>query len=268
MANSALQGLRVLVTRPEHQSTDICSQLQMQGAIPVCLPLLEITPVTDTDHGYPLLKQHILDLDLFQQIIVVSPNAARFAGDLIDSYWPQLPIGITWHAIGQKTADTLAEYGITARVNPAGTDSEALLTDTSLQNIAEQRILIMRGEGGRTLLAETLQARGARTEYAELYRRSCPDYTSQQINSTIYSSLDAVLITSGEALENFFSLLGPSQEHNSQQRGQILSTRLLVPSARVAKLATELGCTKVYIAQGADSQAMVQALIATIDVEE
>ena len=268
MANSVLQDLRVLVTRPEHQTDGICRSLQTQGAVPVCLPLLEITPVSETDARFPSLKQQVLDLDLYQQIIVVSPNAARLAGDLIDTYWPQLPIGITWHAIGQKTAETLTEYGITASVSTKGTDSEALLNHSSLQSIAEQRILIMRGEGGRTLLADTLQARAARTEYAELYRRSRPDYTLQQINSTIYSSLDAVLITSGEALENFFNLLDSHQEHNSQQRSQILSTRLLVPSARVAQLATARGCTKVYIAQGADSQAMVQALIATIDVEE
>ncbi len=268
MAKSSLQGMRVLVTRPEHQSAGICNDLQARGATPVCLPLLQITPVPDSDAEYPLLKQHILDLDLYQQIIVVSPNAAHFAGELIDQYWPQLPVGITWHAIGQKTADTLTGYGIQARINTAGTDSEALLSDSTLQNITEQRILIMRGEGGRTVLADTLQARGARTEYAELYRRSCPDYTSQQINSTIYSSLDAVLITSGEALENFISLLDRPQEHTPQLRGQILSTRLLVPSTRVAKLATAYGCTNVYIAQGADSKAMVQALIATLDVEE
>ncbi|WP_261842579.1 uroporphyrinogen-III synthase [Aliamphritea ceti] len=268
MANSVLQGLRVLVTRPEHQTHSICSTLETQGAIPVRLPLLQITPVSEAGAGFALLKQKVLDLDLYQQIIVVSPNAARLAGELIDTYWPQLPVGIIWHAIGQKTAETLAEYGITASISLKGTDSEALLSHPSLQNITEQRILIMRGEGGRTLLAETLQSRGARTEYAELYRRSRPDYTSHQINSTIYSSLDAILITSGEALENLFSLLGSHQEHNSQQRGQILSTCLLVPSARVAKLATAHGCRKVYIAQGADSQAMVQALIATIDVEE
>lgn len=260
--------MRVLVTRPAHQANAFCQQLEDLGAAAIRLPLLEIVPLDAAAAENALLRQQILNLDLYQQIIVVSANAARYAGELIDTYWPQLPTGIHWHAIGQQTAAVLAGYDIHAQANPHGFDSEALLRAPQLQDVSEQRILIMRGQGGRELLATELQQRGARTEYAELYLRRQPDYTQQQINSTIYSPLDAICITSGEALENLFTLLASQQEQTPERRGQIQATRLIVPSKRVAEIATRYGCSRVQIAEGADSQAMLRALIATIDVEE
>ncbi len=258
-----LAGKRILVTRPAHQAAGQAELLEQLGAEAVQLPLLQIAPTADSDSAFPLLKQRILDLDLYQKIIFISANAVQYGFDMIDQYWPQLPVGIHWLAIGKQTAQALRRYDIEAEA-PQGYDSEALLACEALQAIAGQRILIMRGQGGREMLGDVLTARGARVDYADLYHRLCPDYTSQMISSTIYSQpLDAILITSGEALHNLTVIL--TAQNNLTDS---LETPIMVPSERVAQQAHSLGFTRVTIAEGADSQAMAQAVISNIDTDE
>ncbi|WP_417227018.1 uroporphyrinogen-III synthase [Amphritea sp.] len=254
---------RVLVTRPEHQAQGQTALLASMGIEPIPLPLLDITPIADADPAFPLLKSHIMDLDLYHKVIFTSANAVATGMELIDQYWPQLPIGIEWFAIGQQTALKLESYGITAQRSPIGYDSEALLSLPLLQNITEQKILIMRGEGGRETLAEQLRQRGARIDYADLYRRSMPHYTSEQIMGTISDKpLAAVLLTSGEAVNNLTQLI---DDHALKA---LKHTTLVVPSARVARIAAELGYTRVITASGPDNQAMAETVLSTIDMDD
>nr|WP_246589850.1 uroporphyrinogen-III synthase [Marinobacterium ramblicola] len=243
-----------MVTRPSHQSQRQVEQLHALGAEALALPLLEIVPVTEAEHeAYNAIKSRILDLDLYTGIIFVSANAARIGAQWIDEYWPQLPVGVHWLAIGAATAGTLEECGIPARHVAGGFDSEALLADPLLQQVAQQRFLIMRGEGGRELLADTLRARGAQVDYADLYRRTCPRYSREQIKRTVFAQgLSAILITSGEALNNLLELAGTEPE--------LLSTELIVPSQRIAVIAKARGFTRIRIADGPDDASMLRAL--------
>ena len=251
-----LAGQRVLVTRPAHQAQALTDYLRTLGAAPVALPLLEIVPTQEQDGtDFQHCKRCILDLDLYRDVIFVSPNAARIGADWIDAYWPQPPLGVRWVGIGKQTADTLEQLGFDAWHAPGGFDSETLLAEPSMQALQGERVLILRAEGGRTLLAETLQDRGARVDYAHIYRRVCPDYPAGVIQSTIYAQpLSAILITSGQALHNLLQLCAPFDTRPT-------STRIIVPSARLAELARSLGFTRIRVAPGPDDHSMVDALL-------
>lgn len=255
-----LAGQRVLVTRPAHQAQDQIDQLTRLGATAVPLPLLQINAVTEDDPSYHPLKSRILDLDLYHSVIFISVNAARIGADWIDQYWPQLPLGVSWLAIGRRTTQALANYGITAFHSEQGYDSEALLAATPLQAIDGRKILIMRGQGGRELLADTLRQRGAEVDYADLYQRSCPHYSEAQLNSALTTPLDALLVTSAQALDNLQALAGPrlaSLQHHP----------LIVPSERIASLAQQQSWQQVRVAEGPDDRAMIQALLPDMDLE-
>ncbi len=251
-----LSGQRVLVTRPAHQSAYQIDYLQHLGAEPVPLPLLEILATREQDGAdYLLSKACILDLDRYRDVIFVSPNAARIGADWIDEYWPQLPLGVRWVGIGKQTADTLNQLGFEAWHAEGGFDSETLLADPTMQDMTDARVLILRAEGGRDLLAETLRHRGARVDYAHIYRRACPDYADAVIQSTIYAQpLSAILITSGQALRNLLQLCGSAA-------ATLTDTLIIVPSARLAELAHSLGFNRIRVAQGPDDQSMVDALL-------
>ncbi len=254
-----LAGQRVLVTRPSHQAEPLCQALAAAGAEPIRFPTLAIEAAEAYCDNLQPLKHCFLELDRYDVVIFVSANAARLGYDWIDQYWPQLPVGILWLAVGNATAQALIERNIPARLANTGMDSESLLTLPQLQQLAGQRVLICRGQGGREFLGDTLLTRGAQVDYAELYRRICPDYTEQDVESIIYKSLPSViLVNSNESLDNLDRLSrGVSGKLPIKQLRQQL---LIVPSARVADNAMQLGYTRVRTAANATDQAMLEAI--------
>lgn len=242
------------------------AMLEAQGAQTTAFATVEIAPINQQDSDYAILKQHILDLDLFDIIICVSANAARLAGELIDQYWPQLPIKIKWFAIGQATQKALLHYDIESNIATDGSDSEALLAEADLQCLQNRKVLILKGTSGRELLSDTLQSRGAQVFEASLYNRLIPVYTDQQINDALYNSrLSAILITSGEALCNLTAIAKGSQ--NQFDHKQLLATCVIVPSTRVALIASTQGYQSIKVAASANNQAMLQALLSVKGLE-
>jgi len=240
---------RVMVTRPAHLQQGAIQRLTQAGYEPVSLPLLQITPIEIDTSAASSVRSHILNLDLYSQVIFISRNAARIGADLIDQYWPQLPVGVEWIAIGQGTADELSQAGIQAEINP-GIDSEALLDSSQLQELGDQRILLIKGVGGRELLQQELERRGAKVDPIAVYHRSACVYTDTELNAQLAEAVDAILLTSGEALSALEQL-------NLPWRHQCL---LIVPSERIATQASEMNYQNVQIAAGASDSAMLDAL--------
>jgi len=241
----------VLTTRPAAMQGALTSALDERGFKAIPLPLLEIIPEDLENPSTPGLQSKLLDLDLYQHVIVVSRNAARIAIDLLDQLWPQLPIGVQWHAIGKGTAEELASYEIHATTNE-GLDSEALLTQPAFTQPSGERVLIFKGVGGRTLLEETLTERGAKVETISLYQRQMPGYSDVELSECFKQAPGAILISSGEALEHLAKL--------ADEWGLFADTPIFVPSQRVADLGNELGFTDITVADGADDSAMIAAL--------
>ncbi|MEH6627452.1 MAG: uroporphyrinogen-III synthase [Motiliproteus sp.] len=254
-----LAGIRVLVTRPAHQAAAICQALTDSGAEAIAFPTLDIQQVDDYSDNLPLLNNTFLNLDLYHAVIFVSANAARTGHDWIDRYWPQLPVGVHWLAVGKATANTLKALQIEVLFPEKGMDSEALLELTELNDVTSKRILICRGEGGRECLAEILTSRGAKVDYAELYRRTKPVYAEQDIESIIYKNLPSVmLVTSNESLNNLDQLCQGQQ--TPLPITQLRKIPVVVPSQRVAETAGQLGYSTVIVADNATDSAMIAAI--------
>ena len=164
---------RVLVTRPAGQERDLVDALERAGLECRHAPLIEIRPFDQPDARQ---RQLLLDLSEFQHLVFVSRNAIRHGMNWIEDHWPQLPVGLNWYTVGNSSAALLAEYGVTVMTPAEDMSSEGLLALPGLQQLDEQRVLIIKGEGGRSLLREQLAARGARVEELAVYRREVPPY--------------------------------------------------------------------------------------------
>jgi uroporphyrinogen-III synthase len=134
-------------------------------------------------------------------------------------------------------------------------NSEELLSSAPLA-AAGQRVLLLRGEGGRTLLAETLRARGAELRECALYRRELPSTAAAALAEALCTRTpDALLAGSGETLGHLLGLLA------GMPAGTIPAHALLVvPGARVAAIAAERGGFEVVVADNATDAAMLAAL--------
>ncbi len=245
-----LADLKILVTRPEHQAAPLCEAITALGGEPIRFPLLQIEPLAAT----PALRQQIQNLDNYQILIFISTNAATFGARLIDQYWPQFPLGIDVLAIGPTTATTLQEtLALDVHTAAGGMHSEAILALPLLQAVADKKVAIFRGQGGRELLASTLRERGAQVDYVEVYRRMPAAHPANALPDHLSAGLDVIVITSGESLRQLTELAGDNT-------AALSLIPLLVPSARVADEARTAGFSTVLNAEGADQASMIAAL--------
>ncbi|MCA0894728.1 uroporphyrinogen-III synthase [Microbulbifer agarilyticus] len=249
-----LAGQRILITRPAHQSDRWQALLQAQGAMVDSIPMLAIEPVTDAD-AVQAVKSLIMDFDQFDHAIFVSQNAVQFGFDWLDDYWPQLPQGPRYYAIGAATAKAICNRGAEPEsCDSAAMDSEALLGLPPLQNPDGERVILFRGQGGRPLIGQTLAERGARVDYCELYQRLLPSAACEQLRSYAHTP-DAITLHSGETLENLQRAL-----EETGKRASLNDCPLILPSQRVAEQARALGFGKVFAAKNAGDAAMLDAL--------
>ena len=104
-------------------------------------------------------------------LVFVSTNAVQYAFPLLPD---QLPLDIGVAAIGQATANALDAVGLPATLVPERMDSEGLLALPELADLRGRHVIVLRGNGGRELLADTLVERGATLQQVEVYRRRLP----------------------------------------------------------------------------------------------
>ena len=250
---AALRDLGVLVTRPTHQAAHLCALIEGIGGRAVCFPALEIAPLQDTRTA----QRRIARLAEYHIAIFISANAVEFALPLLQPHLPW-PEHVRIAAVGRATAEALARGGLHVDVQPQDRfDSEALLALEAMQRVQGRPIIIFRGLGGRDLLANILRARGARVDYAELYRRGVPDTDpTTLLRGWRAGGIDVVTATSDAVLQNLFEMLG------APGRGLLLATPVVVLSERTAALAAKLGFERpAVVAPQASDEGIVQALV-------
>lgn len=240
--NGTLQGLRVLVTRPAAQSQQLIGLLAAEQAVPVILPLIEIKAIDAS-------RWPIIDWRKIDWLIFVSRNAVQhFCAGLPK----KLPARLKCAAVGNGTAQAMRDNGLTVSLQPAQSNgSEGLLVLPEMQQLDGQKIVIVRGQGGRELLADSLQTRGASIRYIEVYSRQLPKVSSSQKAAAL--NADILLATSVQSVANLLRIFADS-------KAQICAKPLLVISERIKQYALAQGFSDIVITDNASDQAIMQRL--------
>jgi uroporphyrinogen-III synthase len=245
----SLAGLAVIVTRPARQAGHFIQLLQDHGAAFVAFPTLGIESVALDATARPALA-----LDAFDWVIYTSANA-------VEQSLPQLgrPGRSRVGAIGRASARALADAGIGVHAVPeSGSDSEGLLAHPQLARPRGQRILIVKGIGGRDALRTGLAARGADVSTAEVYRRTRPTPSRQaldELGRVCESGTVVATVSSAEVLDSLLAMAGEGDYP------WLRDAPLLVPGERVAAEARRLGWRgPLIVARSAEDEAMLAAL--------
>lgn len=238
--------MRPLVVRPRLQAEQLASRLQQAGHHPIVHPLIELQP----GPGLITLPQQLTQADC---VIAVSQHAVQFAQDnLLQTglNWPH----IDYFAVGEASAKLWLDAGLTVTW-PDDPRSEGLLGLLALQQVADRRILILRGTQGRELIADTLRQRGATVEYCATYVRHYPSQDGVALCQYWRAAgLDSLLITSAELMQTL------EQTIPHCDREWLHQLPIIVPSPRVAALASQTGFVDITTAKGADDRALLEAL--------
>lgn len=241
----------VIVTRPADKADELIGLVAKLGFEVRHHPLIEIRRFDDDDSAASrACRQKILDIDHYDAVIAISQNAAESGFSWMDDYWPQMPVGLRWYAVGPTTAAVYREHSVDIEMPVDRFDSEGVLALPSLQQVEGEKILIWRGVGGRETLASVLRERGARVDYAELYERRQINWPDTDWEKILQDS-PVLLLSSGQALDI------------AQQQIPDIATRvstIIVPSERVATYARQQGCTDVIVAASARNEDTLHSL--------
>lgn len=243
-----LGGARILVTRPAAQAEPLCRMIEQANGLAIRFPLLEIAAAEIDPHRL----EHAFAADWW---IFTSKNAVDFALQAFDGKMTGLCV-TRIAAVGGGTAACLTEAGLSVDCVPASEfSSEGLLAEAAMHDVAGKRCLIVRGVGGREKLAQTLQQRGASVQYLEVYRRLPPPTDNGELKTLLrHGGLDALTITSEEALRNLTTLLhGESLELARK-------LPLVTVSERIRRAAEELRFEIVAISRQATDAAILETL--------
>ena len=257
----------VVITRPLAQADGLARAVRAMGRTAEILPLLEIGPVEDPAP----LRAALARLRDYAMVAFVSPNAIDAAFAHLDAWPPEVPLAV----VGEGSRAALARHGVAAPgytihspLDSAHSDSEHLLLSLDLPAFAGRRVLIVRGDGGRELLADALRAAGAAVEAVAAYRRGTPVLTpglGARLRALLAQPNDWI-ITSSEALRGLARLVDALAARNVEMRvdmradmrddvrAQFLSQRLVVPHARIAETAHALGLRHVTLTGSGDAR--------------
>jgi uroporphyrinogen-III synthase len=231
-----LEGYSILVTRPEEQAGPLIAEIERRGGQVVFAPMIVIRPLCDDPRPAALVRR----LPEFHSVVFVSKNAAEFGVRLLRAEDRTLE-HCRVYAVGVGTAARLRELAVEKVQTPHGEfTSEGLLKlpGLSAHEIDGKRVLIVRGAGGRELLAQTLAHRGATVDYCEVYERTLPAAPlSAALAACNVGVPDVGIITSLETLTNL------AEKIDQEKLDLLYDVPLLVVGARTAHEVERLGFT-------------------------
>ena len=231
MSEGPLAGYRILVTRPEHQADELVAAISNAGGEAIRFPVIQIIGRSEESIAQDFASEPTPDICIF-----VSPNAVDHG---LATVREGISASTAIAAVGPATTAAIEASGTGVSITPDdGFDSEHLLAHPALNDVMGRNILIVRGERGRELLAETLTRRGANVSYLSVYRREIRRAPMAELDvlETTWRDrgIDCITVMSVETLENLLQQLSPESLERLRQ------TRLVAPGARVIQTAMEL----------------------------
>lgn len=243
--------MTVLVIRPAPACHELSDRLNQAGIKALPAPLLSFSG----GHDLPNLSASLDALPPHSVVVAVSPRAIEYAQHQLDEenhFWRD---DLHYVAVGEKTAAEWQRLSGIKAWQPTTEDSEGML---SLPVFAEPKnlsVLVLRGNGGRALLGDTLKSQGSKVRYFEAYQRH---WTSEPLSSLTMrwraEGVDTLVITSGEQLSLLCQTISQSDQH------WLRECHILVPSKRIYNQAIDLGFSAISCVNSASNQALFNAL--------
>lgn len=164
-----LAGVRVVITRAEHQSQGLADALAAAGATARALPLLAILPPPDP----AALERAAVAVGQRRPawVVFTSSNA-------VDALLPRLPGGwpttVAAAAVGPATALALARRGVRPSLVAARAQAEGVLAELLPRLSPGDRVLLPQAADARPVLLAGLRAAGVDVEAVVAYGKGVP----------------------------------------------------------------------------------------------
>ena len=197
----SLTGKRVLITRPKKQIESFKNLLISSGAVPICFPVIEISPIADFSDLDIALK----NLINYDWLILTSVNGVAAVWARLKSLKIEnLPESLNLACIGPKTAAALESEGFSPNFTPNEYIADVILP--GLGTLTGLRVLLTRADIARSDLPEAIRAGGGIADDICAYQ-TIPATPENDSIREISKGLDIISFTSPSTVENFYQLI-------------------------------------------------------------
>ena len=250
-----LFGQTVLVTRPLDQARDLRAKLAELGANVLVQPAITINAPPD----WSPVDAAIEELAEFDWLVFSSANGVRYFLDrLLSSGRDLRALGSARLAvIGPATADVLAEYHLSADLQPAEYRAESLASALSSE-AQGKKFLLLRASRGREVLNEELTAAGADVQQVVVYESTDVTLPDTEIQAALQAGEIQWTTATSSAIAR--SLVGLFSDALHQ-------TKLLSISPLTSGVLQEHGFEAEAEATEYTTDGMIAALLQAVDTE-
>lgn len=245
---------QIVLLRTVAQAKPLVEALHNLDLQATVLPTLRLEPVSMTSAA---VAQGLASIQTAQSLIITSPNVIE-----------HMPA--SWRLALQKTAASIITMGAStsasleiAGIKPTmtaepGMTSEILLETPCFapQQVAGKPIVILTAKNGRTVLADTLKARGANVESFACYE-SLPPHKDFQVPIATWQTVSGPVLfvaCSVKALQYLVDVVP------REALPWLNAQPCLVVSTRMQDAATQLGFHQILMSGSADVAALIDAI--------
>lgn len=202
-----LFGCRVLVTRSREQASNLSRAIEALGGQPVQFPTISIVEPEDPEP----LDRALAGARNYKWIIFTSVNGVNsFFGRLLRSGRDIRDLcGVNICAIGPKTRDSLARYGVRVEYVPEEYRAEQIAAGLQGRIAPGDAVLLPRADIARKDLVQLLQQQGAVVDDVIAYRTVAGDGNRDQVRTMLRrGEIDIITFTSSSTVSNFTGMIG------------------------------------------------------------
>lgn len=247
-----LAGVRVVVTRAEHQAQGLAEAFAAAGAEVAVLPLLEVVPPANSRP----VERAASELALYDWLVLTSTNAVAAFLPLTGGV---LPARLKVAVIGDATARAVRAWNVEPTLKPARADAEGLLAELAPHVPRRQRVLLPHAADARPDLVQGLAAAGAEAVAVVAYDKRLPrDAYERATELFLGVPLGWVTFTSPSIVRHFVEVLG---EAWLLRKSELLAASIgPVTSRELRRQAIEPAAE----AGGPSAEALVEAVAAAL----
>lgn len=241
-----LHHKRIIVTRAAEQAEELALKIRARGGETIVFPTLEFAPPAEFD----VLDDALARIAEYQWVVFTSANGVRATAQRLDALrlTPTLFQDARVAAIGPGTARALEQLNVRVDLIPTKYLGEQIARELPVE--AGQRVLLLRADIASDVLAEVLNARGARVSDVDVYRTQMP-----AVRATDLDGADAITFTSSSTVRHFMAMV------DDAGRAEALARDVFCIGPVTAGTAREFGLTVSAVAEPHTLDGLVSAMV-------
>lgn len=241
---------RILVTRPRAQADSFVEGLRAAGFEPIYFPVIEIRSIEDN----PKLDQALKNINKYDWVVFTSVNAVNVVFDKFSPLLLGEGLGVSFAAIGPKTAETLKERGVTPDFVPEEYVAEAILP--GLGDLRGKWVLLPRAEIARQALPEAIVKAGGTAHEITVYK-TLPTQPDAEGLAALKAGVDWITFTSPSTVQNFVAIA----KQNGLNPLKLPNNPLFACIGPITELAArEEGLVNLVVAKEYTSDGLIQTI--------